>query len=65
MDISYIMLEVGEKLQKGDEYSTVKGVWRLIPTFMVGNIIPASTDTKWRRTNMGNSLNSKKHWWKK
>ena len=45
---NYIMLVAGEKLQAGDEYSTGNG-WRQIPDFMVGDAIPDSPTTQWRR----------------
>jgi len=44
----YVELKVGEKLIKGDEYSSDIGRWIPIPDFLAGDIIPES-HTKWRR----------------
>jgi len=44
----YQKLNVGDKLQKGDEYSTTVDIWREIPMFMVDDLIIKSS-TQWRR----------------
>ena len=62
--MDYCPLQSGDILQKGDEYSTAKGVWRIVPEFMIGDHIPENTNgTKWRRPEGG--AKSKKHWWNK
>lgn len=45
----YNALQSGEKIQVGDEYSAGNGVWRMVPAFMVGDIVPESK-TMWRRS---------------
>jgi hypothetical protein len=49
MSEQYIEIEAGEKIQAGDEYSADNGIWRMVPAFMVGDIVPESK-TMWRRS---------------
>jgi len=58
------LLNNGDILKEGDEYSTSNGLWRFIPDFMVGNTIPTS-DTKWRRVKEGKPPKKKKRWFEK
>jgi len=60
----YIHLSNGDILKEGDEYSTSNGLWRFIPDFMVGNIIPVA-NTQWRRTIRVNPPKKKKRWFEK
>ena len=64
MEEGYIELKAGDILQKGDEYSTMR-IWRTVPDFMIGDVIPeGSNGTLWRRSE-GNTKarKKKKHWW--
>jgi len=67
--MEYSDLKPGDELQSNDEYSTSRGVWRVIPDFMEGDIIPDNEGTEWRRPIVGKKqpkpLMEKKHWWKK
>ena len=45
----YDELTPGDVLEAGDEYSTRAGMWRTIPDFMEGDVIPVSHNTSWRR----------------
>jgi len=54
----YTCLKEGEVLQAGDEYST-SGLWRIIPDFMVGDIIPEADNTGWRRPQKENKSKAK------
>ena len=57
--MDYENLEPGDKLQKDDEYSTTSGVWRLVPKFMFGDVIPDS-NTSWKRPVSGDSKSKEK-----
>jgi len=63
MNSDYIELSPGDVLQNGDEYNT-EHIWRPIPDFMIGDVIPDGNDTKWRRS-AGAKSSFKKHWWSK
>jgi len=63
--MNYTELKIGDTLKKNDEYSVAKGVWHSIPNFLVGDVIPFSVGTKWRRPNTNGATKNKKHWWKK
>ncbi len=56
-------LNAGDKLQQGDEYSTSKGLWREIPPFMIGDKVPDSKSTQWRRLIPDNKPPEKKKSW--
>ena len=44
----YEILNPGDVLQDGDEYSIGPNIWHRIPEFLVGDVIEAS-NTQWRR----------------
>ena len=46
----YMILKAGDTLHKHDEYCVSGGTWRVIPPFMIGNVIPDCPSTKWRRS---------------
>ena len=58
-------LKAGETLRKGDEYSSMTNVWRTIPEFMQGDIIPENDHVKWRRLVLITDHEHKKKWFKK
>jgi len=61
----YQYLQDGDKLEKGDEYSSTNGIWREIPDCLIGDKIPkAQSDTQWRRIiNKNKITEAKKHWY--
>ena len=58
-------LQPGEMLRKGDEYSTMPSIWRAVPEFMIGDIIPENDQTQWRRQIVIPNEPHKKKWFPK
>ena len=58
----YRYLNVGEKIRKGDEYNTNLGIWRIVPEFLIGDIILESS-TQWRRYTQQKTINKPKKKW--
>jgi len=59
----YENLKAGDKLRQGDEYSTAAGAWKEVPNFMIGDKIPDSKSTQWRRLLPDNKPPEKKKGW--
>lgn len=57
----YQNLIAGERLQKGDEYCTTD-TWKEIPSCMIGDKIPDSKNTQWRRLISDKPIANKKSW---
>ena len=57
--MNYEYLNIGDKIQKSDEYTTSPNEWKLVPDFMVGDIIGKSS-TKWRRATKKNEKENPK-----
>ena len=61
----YRYLETGEKIQKGDEYNANLGVWRVVPNFLIGDIVPdvPGSTTQWRRYTQQKLIKKPKKKW--
>jgi len=63
--MNYQELHSGDILQKNDEYSAMYNVWRVIPEFMIGDVIPDCDSTHWRRPPEGEIEKQSPKWFQK